>query len=381
MFYLRFMMLFIITILTCFFFINKLDAQIYKQIKISLLMPFCADEVYKTKVSKNAELSNACLSYYQGLLIAADSLKKAGFKLEINVFDTKKDTVYFKKLLNNENIQNADFIIGPVIKEGQVMMQNFKNKKDAFHLSPLFTFTKTKINDDKSISAYPEMNYYFDYFYTYLKKKEKRGNIVVLVGNEPNDKAMANGFKQLLKTDTSFKVNVIDIAKKDLYYKSFTLLKNNHIVLLSNDENQINAALKTIADTSLYYNTIAYCFKKESAFNTINLEDWLKCNLHLIAPYYVNYEALLTKKFVSTYIDEYATEPNEYAFVGYDQFIYSMYLYEKTKGQFDNLSNYDLIPLLASKYKFEEKKQAKGLQNTYLNILKITETGLQEVNW
>ena len=128
-----------------FLFYFQTIAQTNSLIKIALLMPFCAEEINQNPNHKNADLGNACREYYQGLLIAADSLKSAGFNIEITVFDTERDTIKFKKMLDNEAVQNADFIIGPVIKEGQLMMQSFKNKKNAFHLSPLFTFTKTKI--------------------------------------------------------------------------------------------------------------------------------------------------------------------------------------------------------------------------------------------
>ncbi|MCF8429546.1 MAG: hypothetical protein K9G64_05385 [Bacteroidia bacterium] len=364
------------------FFINfQSIAQTKSTIKIALLMSFCAEEINQNPNHKNADLGNACRAYYQGMLIAADSLKNAGFNIEITVFDTKKDTAKFKKVLNSDAVQNADFIIGPVIKEGQLMMQNFKNKNNAFHLSPLFTFTKTKINDERVISAYPDLTYYADYFVNHLNKTSSFGNIIVLTGKDASDKSLANYLKQIVKPEYPFKVKLVDLSKVTDIYKKLSTESDNYIFVASDDENQINAALKIIADTSNTFKMNTFCLRKILDFNIINTEYWLRSNLHIISPFYVDYKDLLTKKFIETYRIYYETEPNEYAFVGYDQFIMTVLTYAQTNGSFKNLDKITAHTLLANSYLLKEKNNAVGLQNFYLHILKYTDEGLVEVGW
>lgn len=356
-------------------------AQNKSLIKIALLMPFCAEEINQNPNHKNADLGNACREYYQGLLIAADSLKNAGFNIEITVFDTEKDTVKFKKILNNEAVQNADFIIGPVIKEGQLMMQNFKNKKNAFHLSPLFTFTKTKINDERAISAYPDLTYYADCFVNYLNKNSSVGNIIIMVGKDVSDKSLSNYIKQIVKPEFPLNVKQIDLSKVGDIYKNLSKENDNFIFFASDDENQINAALKIIADTSNTFKMNTFGLRKIFDFNIINTEYWLKSNLHIISPFYINYSDLLTKKFIETHRNYYETDPNEFAFVGYDQFIMTLSTFAQTNGSFKDLNKTATHSLLANKYLLKEKNNASGLQNSYLHILKYTDEGLVEVAW
>jgi len=356
-------------------------AQNKSMIKIALLMPFCAEEINQNPNHKNADLGNACREYYQGLLLAADSLKSAGFNIEITVFDTEKDTLKFKKMLNNEAIQNADFIIGPVIKEGQLMMQNFKNKNNAFHLSPLFTFTKTKINDERAIAAYPDLTFYADYFVNYLNKNSSVGNIVILVGKDVSDKLLANYIKQIVKPEFPLKVKQIDLSKVGDIYKNLSKENDNFIFFASDDENQINAALKMIADTSNTFKMNTFGLRKILDFNIINTEYWLKSNLHIISPFYIDYSNLLTKKFIETYRNNYETEPNEFAFVGYDQLIMTVSTFAQTNGSFKDLNKIAPFSLMSNRYLLKEKNNASGLQNSYLHILKYTDEGLVEVAW
>jgi ABC-type branched-subunit amino acid transport system substrate-binding protein len=356
-------------------------AQNKSLIKIALLMPFCAKEINQNSNHKNTDLGNACREYYQGLLIAADSLKNAGFNIEITVFDTERDTVKFKKILDNDAVQNADFIIGPVIKEGQLMMQNFKNKKNAFHLSPLFTFTKTKINDERAISAYPDLTYYADCFVNYLNKNSSVGNIIIMVGKDVSDKSLSNYIKQIVKPEFTLKVKQIDLSKVGDIYKNLSKENDNFIFFASDDENLINAALKVIADTSNTFKMNTFGLRKILDFNIINTEYWLKSNLHIISPFYINYSDLLTKKFIETHRNYYETEPNEFAFVGYDQFIMALSTFAQTNGSFKDLNKIAPHSLLANKYLLKEKNNASGLQNSYLHILKYTDEGLVEVAW
>ncbi len=380
MFYLHQMKKITLSVCILFLFLTSM-AQNKAVIKVALLMPFCAKQINTNPNHKNADLGNACREYYQGLLVAADSLKNAGYNIDITIFDTERDTVKFKKILNNDAVQNADFILGPVIKEGQMMMQNFKSKKNAFHLSPLFTFTKTKIIDPKSISAYPDLTYYADYFLQYLKNKEITGNLIIITGKDASDKALATYLKQSVKPESSLKVKTLDIAKNQDIVKLLNSDKVNNIFIACDDESQVNATLKNIADSALDYKINTFGLRKIIDFRNVNLNDWLSSNLHIITPFHVNYDDSLTKAFIQTYRDYYETEPTEFAYVGYDQFIMAISTYAKTNGTFKDLDKIKPYKLIANQYMLKEKGNNAGLQNSILHILKLENEGLKEVSW
>ena len=371
----------LILLLLLFFFNSfKIYSQSNNPIKIALLMPFCAKDLNKNPNHKNAELGNACREYYQGLLIATDSLKNAGFNIEISVFDTERDTLKFKKILNNDAVMNADFIIGPVIKEGQMMMQNYKNNKNAYHLSPLFTFTKTKLNDERIISGYPDLTYYADYFINYLNEKTITGNLIVLVGKDDAGKVLSSYFKQIVKPEYFYRLKLLDITKHTDIYKIINTDKENTVFIACNDENQINAALKTIADTSMFYKFTTYGLKKIIDFKVLNTDYWINANLHVLTSCYVNYSDKNVIRFINTYRNYYETEPNEYAFMGYDQIIACLFTIKENEGNFKISNNIKPITLLTNKFLFKPKTNGFGYQNSFIHILKYTDEGLVESN-
>ncbi|MES2382834.1 MAG: ABC transporter substrate-binding protein [Bacteroidota bacterium] len=368
----------VLLILLCFAI--NVFAQSDTVIRVALIMPFCGKQLIHSPNNKNAELANACREYYQGMLIACDTLRKAGYDIEITVFDTERDSVKFLKILNKEEVQNAHFIIGPVVKEGQLMMQNYNNKKNAYQLSPLFTFTKTKINNPKSISAYPDLSFYADYVYAHLTNLIGTGNLIVLTGKDAADKALANRFKELSKPGAGIKVKTLELTKKAELDKLFSVDKPNTILFACDDESQINAVLNTLNDTTVDYKISTYGLRKMLDFKSIDLALWENCNMHIVTPFYVDYSKELAKKFIETYRIYYETEPSEYAIVGYDQFFYSMYVYKQTNGNLKKAHKVAAIPLMSNQFLYKEKTETQGLQNGYLNILKVSQDGLQKVD-
>lgn len=358
-----------------------LFAQNDTVIKVALIMPFCSQQLIQNPNHKNAELANACREYYQGLLIACDTLRRVGFNIEISVFDTERDSLKFIKILAKDEVQNAHFIIGPVVKEGQLLMQNYNNKKGAYQLSPLFTFSKTKISNEKSISAYPDLSFYADYLYSHLTNTIGTGNLMVLTGKDNSDKILANRAKELSKPGAGIKVKVLEISKYLELPKLYSIDKPNMILFACDDEGQIGAVLTSIVDTSNNdYRISTYGLRKMLDFKSINLGLWQKSKLHLITPFFVDYRLDMVKKFIDTYRIFYETEPSEYAIVGYDQFFYCMYMYKLTNGNIKESSKQASIRMLSNFFQFKEKSGMQGLQNNNLNILKVTEEGLEKVN-
>lgn len=368
----------VLLILLCF--AMNVFAQSDTIIKVALIMPFCGKQLMHSTNNKNAELANACREYYQGMLIACDTLRKAGYNIEITVFDTERDSLKFLKILSKEEVQNAHFIIGPVVKEGQLMMQNYNNKKNAYQLSPLFTFTKTKINNPKSISAYPDLSFYADYVYSHLTNLIGTGNLIVLTGKDAADKALANRFKELSKQGAGIKVKTLEIAKNNELDKLFSVDKPNTVLFACDDESQINAVLNRLTDTTVDYKISTYGLRKMLDFKSIDLTLWENCNIHIVTPFYIDYSKELAKKFIETYRIYYETEPSEYAIVGYDQFFYSMYAYKQTNGNLKKAQKMAALSLMSNQFLFKEKTDTQGLQNGYLNIIRVSQDGLQKVD-
>jgi hypothetical protein len=82
--------------------------------RIVMLMPFCSKKILANPNHSDAQLSNLSREYYQGAMIAADSLERAAIPILLSVFDTENDSLVLVSLLKKNALKEADFILGPV---------------------------------------------------------------------------------------------------------------------------------------------------------------------------------------------------------------------------------------------------------------------------
>ena len=367
----------VVSVFSLFFSIYCVHAQT----KVAVIMPFCSKQINQKANTNNADLGNACREYYQGALIAADSLISSGINLNISTFDTEKDSIIFAKIIKKKEIANADLIIGPVTKEAQIAMKPFSANKQKYHISPLFTFTKTKVNDPYIISANPDLSYYADYVLGYINNQSKSPNIIIIQDKDPSDKVFSIRAKQIQGSFSFATFNYLDIAKLSDIGKYFVQNKPNHVILCCSDESKVNSSLNTIQDTTGLYDISTYGFTQWMSFNAINGKLWEQCKVHILTPQFADYNDNATKDFVEKYRNKYFTEPSIFAFQGYDQFLFFTRNASQFKNDIKKLIEQNTYFGICNQFKIAYKQDSEGLQNANLNILRWQNLKLMKVEY
>ena len=99
------------------------DLKVKKDyIKIAYLAPFKLKSIEIDSVNsvktllKEVNLTTISINFYNGILLAINELKKKKVNVDIDVFDTENSTNQVLSLRNNNDFENYDLIIGPLIK-------------------------------------------------------------------------------------------------------------------------------------------------------------------------------------------------------------------------------------------------------------------------
>ncbi len=341
---------------------------------LAVLMPFCSKEILADELSPKSALGNACRSYFEGLTIGLDSMSKNGIHIITHVFDTKNDTLYFKQLLKKNEVLNANLIIGPVVAVGQQIMKKFSDEAHIYHVSPLLTLTKSKIEDPYLICMNPDLESYAD---IYLKQCYQSGqtdiNLVVFSGKGKNDKIIANRLNKIKSEYPSFSIQCLDIDKNIHYKNYYQLNKTNLVWIDSENEFQVNSTLKILADTTQFIDIQVIGTKKWLDYNANNYPLWKKLDVTLLSPYFLETTGKLTTQFIELFKEIYNREPDEYAVAGYDQAILLIDALAKNNGKFRVDQNKKNEALVGSEYLIGSKPHNKGYQNNYLNQCKFNE--------
>lgn len=79
------------------------------------------------------------LEFFQGALMAIDSLRQTGMKLEIKFLDTKKSMDHTRSLLENEQISESDLIIGPFYPFNLEIVARFAHEQRIPLVTPFYS--------------------------------------------------------------------------------------------------------------------------------------------------------------------------------------------------------------------------------------------------
>jgi len=352
-------------------------AQNKKAINVSLLLPFCSQQILDNPNHQNAELGNVCREYYQGALIALDSFENAKCKVRLCVFDTENDSLKTTTITQKTSFKESELIIGPVKPGGNQVVGAFSKKEKVFHVSPLMTLSKTKLNDPFWISANPDLPSYGGILLSQILLKDSQPNIIVIADKSTFGKGLAAGFKNLDKKGATVKVlEYMPTLNVQTYINPNT---NNHLVIASNSESIVQFCLRNIKDTIAINGLHTYGFMQWFDFKNVDYPLYMRCNTHFISPFFVDYEHEFVKSFIKKYREKYNTDPTESAFKGYDQFLFftnqvalygKNFVAETSKNKSEGLTTRFVIRL-----------QPEGwYQNIHLFILALKDNKLKLVN-
>ncbi|MGL2999260.1 PBP1 and LysM peptidoglycan-binding domain-containing protein [Flavobacterium sp. RSSB_23] len=169
--------------------------------RLVLLFPFNMAKIANDTVNSTTErlkkdkFLNMTLDFYSGALIAIDSAKQLGIDVDVQVFDSQetKMSSQVPSLIKNNNIENAQVVIGPFYQNNVEKAAELLSGTDVAVISPLSKETgKAFPNLYQSIVAADVIkNTAFDFM------KSKEGNIIAVV--DKKKESARNYFSQFQK--------------------------------------------------------------------------------------------------------------------------------------------------------------------------------------
>ena len=202
------------------------DIERVERIRVALLLPFMAGDT--TRASATARF----VEYYEGFLLAVDSLKEMGTSIELSVYDTGEGTRQVRQILEEEALADANLIIGAVQNDQIGLIAKFAQEKDIKYVIPF-----TSRNDDVLSNA----NVYqvnTPHSYLYSKAAQAgcdlfRDQNIILV--DIKDAEVKTDFVKAFKTEMSQR----GIPFKELSYNGETFAEEVEALMTHDKRNVI----------------------------------------------------------------------------------------------------------------------------------------------
>lgn len=378
-------------------------SQFFKKstINVAVLLPFFSDyyeqmpkpeygedpdttqpvePVYAQDINKGRNI----LEFYEGALIAVDSLKKTGLNINLMVFDTKRDTNVVQQILSGFEYVKPDLMIGPVYPEELKIAANFALENKITIISPLSSSNVALEHNPYIYKVMPSMDDELYLSSEYLAQFYQQ-NIVLLhnedtLGMKKIDKFRKDLFSHFSKDSTMNEAVYKEVLYNDTINnnleQSLAPNRKNVVIVVSNDEAYVSDVLTNLNTDLKHYNITVIGLPSWQNFQKIKMEYFHDLEVTLYTPFYVDYSDTLTKKIIRKFRKLYRYEPYRktsrgyiYGFLGYDVAWYFMRAVELYGSSCTNCIGNFHPHMLLSKYNYTTSDYDYGHENTSISFI------------
>ncbi len=361
------------------------------QFSIALLVPMQLELVDSISVSDLSSLSSApeyssfdFIQFYEGAVIAADSMAKRGMNVKVHVFDADygDDVNKTRRILNKPEMAEMDLIIGPFFAESFDLVSEFAKKREIPIVNPLSRRSELVKDNEYIIKMQPTPWAQYNTLTKYIKAVHANDNIVLVRRNSEENNSMANVIKSTLAADAGTTFNEVNygVSGWSGINKSLSSSKPNLVIILTNDKAILPAILRDLSYKADAMD-IAVVGLPEWEELELDYDYLMELKAHFFKPWFVDYSNPEVKSFIRKYRERYAGEPevDRYAYLGYDATLYFLAaLHSYGKNFVECLEDFR-NPGLSNNLIFI-KSQDGGFENYGTTIFKYNEFARQKLN-
>ena len=319
-------------------YISEVVMPVDPFVKVALLLPFSAKDypvfvdtlVEKMPVQISAR-SEQFISFYEGVLLAVDSLKNQGYKVNLKVFDTERSAEKMYTMVDEIDRFHPDLIIGPVYGSVYKALMDDLTNKNIPVIYPLSSRSEEFGVYPDFIQVNPSMKALTVAMSDWLREEAEEANLVCLnlTGNEVSHSDLEDIrlFKEYMHRIGSMNFYDWNTSAVPLDGLRLQLLpdRENIIILPTTKEAEVSKILPVLSALTDGYRITVVGFPEWQAFTSVDHETYFKLNTKIFTYSYVDNTTEPAKRFALKYRKYFYTEPNNLA---YKAFVMSLYFIE-----------------------------------------------------
>lgn len=360
-----------------------------REFNIALMVPMQLELVDSISVSDPAGLKSAneyasfdFIQFYEGAVIAADSMARRGMNVKIHVFDADHldGTSKTKKALAKPEMAGMDLIIGPFFAKSFSMVADFAKKNNIPVINPLSQRSEILEGNEYLVKLQPSGWAQYNALGSYLREAHGNDNIILVRKNAEENKSMGQVISSELGQSASVKEVIYSQGGWQAISKNLSAGRPNIVVLMITDKAVLPALLRELADKAGSHN-ISVVGMPEWEEMELDYNYLMKLNTHFYKPWFVEYDSPEAKRFIIQYRERFVGEPEveKLAYLGYDATLYFLdALYNYGNG-FMNCIESISKPGLSNDFRFV-RTSAGGVENYGTAVFKYTDFKREKLN-
>jgi LysM repeat protein/ABC-type branched-subunit amino acid transport system substrate-binding protein len=343
--------------------------------KIALMLPYNAEN------RQTNTAGNRFAEYYEGMLLAVDSLRNLGYSTELFVYDIGDNTSTLRKILKDEGqkLKDVNLIIGGVSSEQIKLIADFAQSNKTKYVIPF-----TSRNDEVLNNAFifqvntPQSLLYANAVYAGANLFAKH-NIIFLDTKDKDDQTeFINEFKRDLKER--------NISCKNAVYDAENFPANMEALLSTDKPNvimpisssldalaKIKNVLRVLAETKPEYRISLFGYPVWQTYTKDCLDDFHALDTYIYSLYYADNMSPNVKTFYENYKNWYSNNPMstfpKYGMLGFDTGMFFFGALQNYGVNFENNLSEIKYKSLQTGFNFERVNNWGGYINTNIYII------------
>lgn len=339
-----------------------------------------AEELYPGYVRSVDELYHETvpfLEFYQGAMMAVDSLVRTGLAVNLTVYDTERDPEKVMDIIREPEFRNSDLIIGPVYPENMKIVADWASDTRVNTVSPLTSRSEFLDGNPYIFQVTPSYAVELEQASAFISNFPS-SNFVLLHKDDPFESDLVEHFKNNIFRHFSYSSDFDNLVFKDVVYndagikieQSLVPGEKNIIIVPSADQAFVSDVLMRLNILSRTYDITIFGLNDWQRFRNLEVEYLHNMELHYAAPFFIDYEDDNVKNFLSRYREKYYTEPSHYGFQGYDIMFYFLMAMKSYGPDFRDCLPVMQTELLQADFLFRKSGLESGLENNGVSIVK-----------
>lgn len=336
------------------------------------------------------------LEFFQGTLLAIETMRETGMKMDIGFYDTRRSADRTRSILRDKKLKNCDLIVGPFYpyileivsdfsREHRIpLVTPFNNELDLLRGNPyLFQLSPSLESGYKEAAKLVASKHMYNIVYV------RQQDSLDLDKHEYFKGLIFDGFDDYAPSDpVRFKEVIMDIKETDKIIHSLSSDRKNLIVAPTDDQALASTLMSTLFIQQQYndYQIEVIGGPHWPEFSTIKFEYYHKLKLVFYNSFWVDYHDPEVEQFMKRFRSHYFNEPIitsskgiNYGILGHDMTLYFLNAL-RTHGRRFILELDEYHPrLVQDSYKFKRISGSGGYENSRISFYQfLPDMSIQE---
>ena len=337
-----------------------------KTIKAAVMLPFMAG------TSTNMDEQVRMVEYYEGFLMAVDSLKKQGVSIDLYTYDTKGREATLNSILSKKEMKNMDIIFGPAKAQDIDVLATFADNNNIRLVVPFAPKVDEVFKNPHIYQINTPQSYLYSEVYEHFTRKFSDSNVIFL--NASNGDREKDEFIKGMKTELRNNgISYRDFTVTDNFYEITTVmdtLRNNIFIPTSGKSTalvKILPQLTQIRRERPNYMMNLFGYPEWQTYTNDYLASFYEIDTYFYSSFYTNNLFPAAVHFTNSYRRWYSKDMAniypKYGMLGYDTGYFFLKGLSKYGNKMEeNLNSIQVTPIQTG-FKFERVNNWGGFIN------------------